>query len=53
MTEFLQYLVGGLATGSVYGLIALGFVLLAGLGLFFVLGRRTPVVIHPEVEVVP
>jgi branched-chain amino acid transport system permease protein len=27
MTEFLQYLVGGLATGSVYGLIALGFVL--------------------------
>lgn len=34
-------------------LIALGFVLLAGLGLFFVLGRRTPVVIHPEVEVVP
>src|SRR5690349_20616392 len=28
MTEFLQYLVGGLATGSVYGLIALGFVLI-------------------------
>ena len=27
MTEFLQYLIGGLATGSVYGLIALGFVL--------------------------
>ena len=27
MTEFLQYLVGGLAAGSVYGLIALGFVL--------------------------
>jgi branched-chain amino acid transport system permease protein len=27
MTEFVQYLVGGLATGSVYGLIALGFVL--------------------------
>ena len=26
MTEFVQYLVGGLATGSVYGLIALGFV---------------------------
>jgi hypothetical protein len=34
-------------------LIALGLVLLAGLGLFFVLGRRTPVVIHPEVEVAP
>ena len=28
MTEFLQYLIGGLATGSVYGLIALGFVLI-------------------------
>jgi len=27
MTEFLQYLVGGLATGSVYGVIAMGFVL--------------------------
>ena len=34
-------------------LIALAIVLLAGLGLFFVLGRRTPVVIHPEVEAVP
>jgi branched-chain amino acid transport system permease protein len=28
MTEFVQYLIGGLATGSVYGLIALGFVLI-------------------------
>ena len=27
MTEFVQYLISGLATGSVYGLIALGFVL--------------------------
>lgn len=27
MTEFFQYLIGGLATGAVYGLIALGFVL--------------------------
>jgi branched-chain amino acid transport system permease protein len=27
MTEFIQYVIGGLAIGSVYGLVALGFVL--------------------------
>ena len=34
-------------------LIFLALVLLTGLGLFFVLAPRTPVMIHPEVETVP
>ena len=34
-------------------LVALALLLVAGLVLFFVLSRRTPVVIHPEVEAVP
>ena len=28
MAEFFQFLIGGLAIGSVYGLVALGFVLI-------------------------
>ena len=34
-------------------LIFLALVLIAGLVLFFVLADRSPVVIHPDVEVVP
>ena len=38
---------------SVPRLIFLALVLIAGLVLFFVYAHRTPVVIHPDVEVSP